>query len=207
MWRILGELGEAQKRTEEARRQSDQERKKLAAEAAAERRHSKSLINELVAEGKRLQKSINYVSGRFDNAWGQFVENLVDSDLTRVLNERGIEVLRTQPRLKFVDPRDHQREGEFDLVAYNGIQIVVTETKNTLRAEGVRHFIKNVKDFKVFYPHHKDKTIYAAVAGLNIEPEALALAKKEGLFVIKAPGKDSKITKIQNAKNFKPKEF
>ena len=230
--REQNELREAQKQAEKRANRAEVERKRIEQRATAERKrieqraekewqelrelqkrteeaqqNTSKGLDRLEAEGERLQKSINEASGKFDNQWGRFMEALVETDLPRTLRKRGIEVWRTQPRLKFIDPRDRERCGEFDIVAYNGLQVVPTEAKTTLRIKHVKHFIENLRDFKVFFPEYKDKIIYGAIAYMGAAKGAEQYAVEQGLFIIKAPSTKTKITSIRNAKNFKPKSF
>ena len=195
------------KRIEQRAENEWQELRDLYKSTAEMQRNTSRGLDRLEAEGERLQKSINEASGKFDNQWGRFMEALVETDLPRALKTRGIDVWRTQPRLKFIDPRDRERRGEFDVVAYNGLQVVPTEAKTTLRVRHIKHFIENLRDFKVFFPEYKDKTVHGAVAYMGAAKGAEQYAVEQGLFIIKAPSTKTKITSIRNIKSFKPKKF
>ena len=219
--RIEQRVEAERKRAEEERQHAEAERKRIEQRAEKEWQELRALqrrteeaqqntskgLDRLEAEGERLQKSINEASGKFDNQWGRFMEALVETDLPRALRKRDIEVWRTQPRLKFIDPRNRERRGEFDVVAYNGLQIVPTEAKTMLRIRHIKHFIENLRDFKIFFPEYKDKTVYGAVAYMGSARGAEQYAVEQGLFIIKAPSTKTKITSIRNIKSFKPKAF
>ena len=194
---------EAQKWAAEARKQSEKEWKTL---REAQERTRKN-VEELVEDGKRIHKAVNRASGHFDQQWGRFMEALVETGLANSLKERKIAVWRTQPRLKFIDPDDYDRRGEFDIVAYNGQEIVPTETKTTLRIKHIKYFVKNLRDFKKFFPEHKDKIVYGAVAYMTAVKEAEQYAVDQGLFIIQAPRAKASMAKIQNSRSFKPKTF
>ena len=194
---------EAQKWATEARKQSEKEWKAL---REAQERTRKN-VEELVEDGKRIHKAVNRASGHFDQQWGRFMEALVETGLANSLKERKIAVWRTQPRLKFIDPDDYDRRGEFDIVAYNGQEIVPTETKTTLRIKHIKYFVENLRDFKKFFPEHKDKVVYGAVAYMTAIKEAEQYAVDQGLFIIQAPRAEASMAKVQNSRSFKPKTF
>ena len=93
---------------------------------------------------------------------------------------------------------------EFDIIAVNGKEVVAGEVKTVLTPKKVDHFIEVLKDFKAYFPYHKDRKLYAAVAYLRSEDKAGDFAEKKGLFVIRATGDSAKIV---NKKSFKPKVF
>ena len=64
----------------------------------------------------------------FTSQWGKLIESLVEGDLIRILNERGIPVTDTIKR------REGKRGGEnyeLDIIAINGVEIVIVEVKTT----------------------------------------------------------------------------
>jgi len=95
-------------------------------------------LKETDRQMKETDKKIDKIYGLYSNQWGDLVESLVSGCLVKILNERGIMV------------RDayREREGrygtinyEFDLIAGNGKEIVVTEVKSTLTPKDVDHFL------------------------------------------------------------------
>ena len=146
---------------------------------------------------KETDKKLNAVIGDFGNRWGKLGENLVKGSLVQRLKERGIEVERVITNAK-------NTETEFDIIAVNGKEVVVVEVKATLDPADVRKFIKNIQNFKEWWPEFKNKTIYGAMAFLiKSNRQANSLAKKQGFFVIEATGD----VIIQNEQDFKPKIF
>ncbi len=146
---------------------------------------------------KETDKKINAIIGDFGNRWGKLGENLVKGSLVQRLKERGIEVERVIANAK-------NSETEFDIIAVNGKEVVVVEVKATLDPADVREFTEDIKNFKVWWPEFKNKTIYGAMAFLiKANRQASSLAEKQGFFVIEATGD----VIIQNKKDFKPKIF
>ena len=196
VWEILAELGEAQKKTEKARREGEKALKK------AQEKTEEAI--------QKLTENLNKADGDFRNKWGQFLENLVKGDLVKILKKRNIEILRIQPRMVYYE--NEKEAGDFDLVAVNGREIVAIEVKSTLTVEKVKKFIGALKRFKEYFPEYKEKIVYGSVAYL-CEPEndiaegAVRFAKENGLFVIVSPGGESNVTTISNPEDFRPKAF
>ncbi len=156
----------------------------------------------------KLERTIDKIGSGFNERWGRFVESLVEGKLSKLLRERGIQVLHTSPNVT----RDILNEKgevigqkEFDIIVVNGKEVVLVEVKTTLNHKNVQQFLdQHLKDFKKYFPDHKKRTLYGAVAYLKSEDKAKSFAEEQGLFVIKATGDSAHII---NKANFKPKAF
>ena len=148
---------------------------------------------------KETDKKLRKLEELFTGQWGKLMESLVEGDLVRLLNEKGVHVNQTGTRIhKFhVD-----REYEFDIIAENGDEIVVVEVKTTLKPDDVTEFIEELKNFKNVMPKYSDNKVYGAVAYLIDHGDARKMAAKKGLFVIRATGSSASII---NAIDFKPR--
>lgn len=146
-------------------------------------------------------KKIKELASLFTSQWGKLIESLVEGDLIKLLNERGIKVERTLQRVK------GNREGqnfEYDIIAVNNTDIVIVEVKTTLRPQDVSDFHEKLWKAKQFMPEYKAMTIYGGVAFLTAEGASDRMAEKIGLFTIKATGSSASIS---NSEDFKPKAF
>ncbi len=146
---------------------------------------------------KRIKEAFNLFTGQ----WGRLVESLVEGDLPRVLQERGIMVTQTIERVKSLNDRAY----EFDIIALNGDVCVVVEVKTTLRPDDVKRFLHKLDHFREWFPRFASTDrVLGAVAYLRIDAESDRMAEKNGLFTIRATGKSAKIV---NNKDFEPKTF
>ena len=159
------------------------------------------MIKDTAKQMKETDKKIDKIYGLYSNQWGDLVESLVSGCLVKILNERGIMV------------RDayREREGrygninyEFDLIAGNGKEIVVTEVKSTLTPKDVEHFLYKLAHIRTWIESYQEKTIYGAVAFLKQAANADKQAMNKGLLVIRATGDSASII---NPEGFKPKPF
>ena len=146
-------------------------------------------------------KSIRDLEKYFTSQWGKLVESLVEGDLIKLLNKKGIPVGHTTQRTK----GNFQGENfEYDIIAYNGKEVVVVEVKTTLRPGDVKDFHRKLWKTKKFLPGYKDNIVYGAMAFITSEGASDKMAEKMGLFVIRATGSSSSII---NHEDFKPKAF
>ena len=133
--------------------------------------------------------------------WGKLVESLVRGDLIKLLNERNIQVHRTQQR---VEGRFGSINYEFDIIAVNGDEIVVVEVKTTLKSDDIKHFLEKVVHVREWMSEYHDKKVYGAVAFIHTEDSVIAHAQNAGLLVIRATGNSASIV---NETGFQPKNF
>ena len=189
------------------------ERKKALAEEAAERKKAlvverkkasqemKELKAELRAIAKDNKRRTDALEELFTGQWGKLMETLVEGDLIRLLNERGVHVNDiAREREKIFEGKEY----EFDIVAIDGDIIVVVEVKTTLRLRDINAFIKKLEMFKTIFPRYRDNKILGAMAWLKANEGGKQRVIREGLFAIKATGNSSSIV---NPENFKPKAF
>lgn len=185
IWKILREVSAAQKETAQQMKETDKQ------------------IKETSREIKKAQNL-------FTTQWGRLMESLVEGDLVKLLNKRGIRIQRTSTNEKgmmsYIDEKGNKRREhcEIDIVAKNGREIVVVEVKTTLRMKDVNRFLDVLKRFTQLLPEYKGNQLYGAVAYLRSQDSAETYAEEKGLFVIKATGSSSSII---NKKDFKPKFF
>ena len=156
----------------------------------------------------KLERTIDKIGSGFNDRWGRLVESLVEGKLSRLLRERGIQVLYTYPNVtrEILDKKGEIIERkEFDIIVVNGKEVVLVEVKTTLNRKDVQVFLEQyLKPFKKYFLDHKNRVLYGAVAYLKSMDEAVTFAEEQGLFVIKATGDSAHIT---NKKTFKPKAF
>ncbi|MEI6436097.1 MAG: hypothetical protein WCP32_14725, partial [Bacteroidota bacterium] len=146
-------------------------------------------------------RKIRELDRLFTSQWGKLVESLVEGDLIKLLKEREIQVESIVPRRK---GNKAGQNYEFDLIAINGVELVIVEVKTTLRPQDITDFHEKLWKAKTFMPEYHDKIIYGAVAFITADGGSERMAQNQGLFVIKATGSSSAIV---NEPGFKPKAF
>ena len=155
----------------------------------------------LTEKFKETDKRIKELSALFTSQWGKLVESLVEGDLIKLLNERGIEVEQTVQRVK----GNHKGQNyEYDIIAVNGDEIVIVEVKTTLRPSDVTDFHEKLWKAKEYVAAFKGKKMFGAMAYITTDGAAERMSEKLGFFVIKATGSSSSIV---NNRDFIPKAF
>ena len=95
-------------------------------ETDAKFKETDAKFKETDAKFKETDTRIDKAFSLFEMPWGKLMESLVEGDLVKLLNERGIKVNDTQTRRK----GNHEgTDYEFDIIARNGIEIVIVEVK------------------------------------------------------------------------------
>ena len=129
------------------------------------------------------------------------MENLVAPAVLRLFQERGIPVNRSFQRAKGAEGGRHL---EIDILALNHDVAIAVEVKSRLTQRNLRQFIKNLESFKAIFPEYADRTLYGAVAAIEVDKDIDLYTYKQGLFLIEQSG-DS--VKISNAENFTPRAW
>ena len=154
---------------------------------------------------KKTDRQIQKVGGRFNERWGRFVESLIEGKLVRLLQARNVKVTESFSNVEIYNEDGSKCLYEFDIVAINGTEVVLTEVKTVLTIGAVKKFInETLPAFRTHSQRHKGRKLYGAVAYLKAEGKAVGFAEEQGLFVIKAVGDSAHLV---NKANFKPKVF
>ena len=168
---------------------------------SASQKETDKQIKELSAETKKTDKGLKKAQQLFETQWGKLMESLVEGELIKLLNEKGIDVDSSSSNMHGI----HEGQNwEFDIVAVNGTEVVLVEVKTTLKVKDIDYFTNKIKSFTTWKSEYKGKTIYGAVAYLRSDEHSTKHAEKQGLFVIRATGNSASII---NKKDFKPKAF
>jgi flagellar motor protein MotB len=158
-------------------------------------------FKEAAKQSRITNKAIEKSNKLFNGQWGKLIESLVEGDLVKLLNAKGIKVERTYQRAV---TKYEGKDFELDIIAENGIEVVIVEVKTTLEVDHVKWFLEKLNKFKEVFPKYKPNTVYGAMAYLKTESEATTYAMKQGLYVIRATGDSSRII---NTTDFQPKVF
>lgn len=158
-------------------------------------------FKETDARFKETDKRIKAAFDLFEGQWCILMESLVEGDLIKVLNEKGIKVHDTSMRRK---GSHGGNPFEFDIIAHNGNEIVIVEVKTTLKPKDVSQFVEKLKQVRIWLAEYKDYKIYGAIAYLRADAGSEVFAQNEQLFAIKATGNSAHII---NKDDFIPKLF
>ncbi len=205
VWQMFQEIGKMMQESDKKFQEYREERREASREYREERREASrettKKFDEVSKKFRETDKRIKEAFELFTGQWGKLIESLVEGDLPRVMQERGIMVKRTVERAKSDDGKGY----EFDIIALNGDVCVVVEVKTTLRPDDVNDFLHKLNDFRELMPEYAGKDrVLGAVAYIRVNSNSDKMAEKNGLFTIRATGKSATIV---NAEDFEPKQF
>jgi len=206
VWRILGELAEAQKETE--RRFQATENRIRAIEGlmqqllqAAEPFQATERFSQQVIQGNEpLNRSLSQQSERKPRgSWYKFCDDLLPQACERLCEERGMPVSQISQRGK----RRHGGETlEFEVLLATQEIVLAVEATSLLEMEDIKALMAKLERFRDFFPEYADMQLYGAVAGMGIEAEADRYAYRQGLFVLAQSGET---VEILNDAQFQPR--
>jgi len=159
------------------------------------------MFQETHKQFRETDKKIKQAFDLFTSQWGRLVESLVEGDLLQILCDRGIFVENTHQRVK---GSYKGRNYEFDIIAVNGQHVVVVEVKTTLHPDDVKHFLKKLKNVRLWLKEYAGKEIFGAVAYIQADAGSAEMAQNKGLLAIRATGKSATVI---NPEGFVPKAF
>ena len=208
IWNILRAVSkeqEALSRQQQETERRQQETERMIQETSRQQQETDRRQQEterfLARQAADSERSLNKLRGVFTSQWGELVESLVQGDLVALLQGRDVAVNTIHQR---AEGRRNGEHYEFDIVAGNGDEVVVTEVKTTLRSEDVAQFLDKLRRFTVYEPRYRGERIYGAVAYLKADGAVVTYAQRQGLFVIRATGDSASIV---NDKDFEPAVF
>ncbi|MBF0420276.1 MAG: DUF3782 domain-containing protein [Magnetococcales bacterium] len=153
-------------------------------------------------ETDRKIKEVSTQIGRLGGRLGEFVEGLVAPACETLFAERGIPIHIVSPHVKA--KLDRGRHMEIDLLVVNTDTVSLVEVKSKLTVEDVQDHMKQMEEFKEFFPEYANKKAIGAVAGMVVDESVIHFAIKRGLFVMVQSG-DS--VRIANDETFVPRTW
>jgi hypothetical protein len=201
-------IAEADRRAAEAKAEADRRAAEAKAEADRRAAEAKAEADRRAAEAdRRLEKLEQLVAntskevGRLGDRWGLFVENLVAPAVSRLFQERGIDVKETFRRMqseRLATPM------EVDIFVVDDEEAVVVEVKSRFSRQDVDDFLQKLELFKQAFRHFSEYRIYGSVAAIEFDQYVDRYAYQRGLFVIRQCG-DS--VEIANDTSFRPRAW
>ncbi|PZO44796.1 MAG: DUF3782 domain-containing protein [Shackletoniella antarctica] len=184
VWRLLGELAEAQKETDQLLQRQSQETDRQFQETRQVLKQQNQHLNEQL--------------GKLGNRLGEFVEWQVRPAVVRLFQERGIAVHEFYPG---ASARREDEAIEIDLLVVNTTEAVLVEVKSKLTQADIDEHLERLSKFKRLMPRYSDVRAMGAVAGMVVPEEVARYAYRRGLFVLAQSG-DSVV--ILNDSKFTP---
>ena len=198
---LLKELVISQKETDAKFKDTDAKFKESRKELDERFKETDAKFKDTDARFKETDKKVKEAFDLFTSQWGRLMESLVEGDIIRIFNERGIKVQDTSTRRK----GSYEGENyEYDIIAHNGKETVIIEVKTTLKVKDVKAFVQKLRKTRTYLRMDEDDVIYGAMAYLQADSGSEVYAQNQQLFVIRATGDSAAIV---NAVDFEPARF
>jgi len=200
-------MAEMTRRMAESKKEAEAEAAKIREEAAAELAKMREETAAKVAEASRIYNSLmekmrddtdtkldKRISqndtkldkwiGYFGNSIGNIVELVLIPGIKKKMNDLGHNFNALSPRKQYYS-KDGKTYAEVDLLLENGEEVMVVEVKTQLSVKEVERQIKRLELLRKNEGGNlKGKTIYSAVAGLQIDEDAREMALDLGMYVV-----------------------
>ena len=116
-----------------------------------------------------------------------------------ILEQRGIRLDSLEHNLKMPD-------AEFDLVGFNGSQVILIEVKSRLQEKDIDALIfKQIPSFRRYFNDYKDHKLMGGLASLAIDEKLEKQVEKAGLFLFTQTKEGG--ASIANGPGFHPKFY
>lgn len=160
-------------------------------------------LREFKDEMRQQTREMNIKWGEMAKKLGTVTEDLVAPSIPRIIREEfslEVEFLGIRMKKRLQDGRVK----EYDAVATAGEYVFVDSTKSTLDSEDVKDFIKDIQEFRDFFPEYKEKKIVGITASLFVDESVIRYAEKSGFLVLSV---GDKLMEVKNSKGFRPREW
>ena len=148
---------------------------------------------------KELGKQIGGLGEKF----GSFTEGLALPSMERILQQHfNMEVI--SPSVRVSKFGEHI---EIDVLSYANSainQAYIVEVKSHPKEESIEQLTSLLKRFRVFFPEHKDKTIYGILAGVDWTTHIKERALASGFHVARI---HDNVFELQSPEGFQPKAW
>ena len=179
------------------------------ASLAEEHKKTEAVIASLAEEHKKTEaaqqktetsiRELNKNLGGIGITLGGMTEDLFRRNVAGILEQRGIRLDSLEHNLKMPD-------AEFDLVGFNGSQVILIEVKSRLQEKDIDALIfKQIPTFRRYFNDYKDHKLMGGLASLAIDEKLEKQVEKAGLFLFTQTKEGG--ASIANGPGFHPKFY
>jgi hypothetical protein len=174
---------------------TDDELKDLVASLAVSQKETDDQIKEMSKKTDKQISELGKQIGGLGHKFGSFTEGLALPSMQHILqNKFHMEIISPSVRVK-----KNGKEMEIDVLAYANSttnQVYIVEVKSHLREEGITQLQTIMKNFRKFFPEHKDKKLFGILAAVDMSTQLknkilslgfYAASIKEDIFSLDVP--------------------
>lgn len=156
-------------------------------------------------EGDRTWEFLREVGrqiGALGEKFGSFTEGLALPSMQKLLFER-FHMTAVAPSLRI---RKNGRSMELDVLAYSHEidEVYVVEVKSHLREDGLQQMLRILRDFRDFFPEHRDKKVFGILAAVDVSDEMAGRVLSAGLYLARIHDEEFQ---LQVPSDFQPRVF
>ena len=179
------------KKTEAAQQKTEA----VLASLAEEHKKTEAAQQKTEASMRELNKNL----GGIGITLGGMAEDLFRRNVAGILEQRGIRLDSLEHNLKMPD-------AEFDLVGFNGSQVILIEVKSRLQEQDIDALIsKQIPTFRRYFNDYKDHKLIGGLSSLAIDEKLEKQVEKAGLFLFTQTKEGG--ASIANGPGFHPKFY
>jgi DNA repair exonuclease SbcCD ATPase subunit len=179
------------KKQEEERKQREEEWKKREEELKVTRKLAEEMsqsVKEFCDDGKRKITNLDKRMGGMGNSNGQMAENFFFNAFRKdkmFMNEK-YDIIR-----KGYFYYQDEFKGEFDVLFFNGKNVVILEVKYHASEENVNieKLLARVAQFKEYSPEYKNHNVYLGLAAMSFKKGFATKLHEEGIATVHPVGK------------------
>lgn len=197
------QIQEINRRFEESRKEAEQRAKEEAQRAKEEARREKE-INRMFARMDRADREFKETNKRFLSQTGHIVEGMTHRSAFRALQKAGFNIGQCTRNMV---GSNSEIDMEVDLFYMNTTEAIAVEVKTYCTKAKINHFLKQMQNFKMLFPHFADFEVYVGMAAIDYTDAAIQYAREKGIIIIHLDENIFTIDKIDKINKEKLKKF
>lgn len=197
------QIQEINRRFEESRKEAEQRAKEEVQRAKEEARREKE-INRMFARMDRADREFKETNKRFLSQTGHIVEGMTHRSAFRALQKAGFNIGQC---IRNMVGSNSEIDMEVDLFYMNTTEAIAVEVKTYCTKAKINHFLKQMQNFKMLFPHFADFEVYVGMAAIDYTDAAIQYAREKGIIIIHLDEDIFTIDKIDKINKEKLKKF
>ncbi len=195
-----------QRAKEQAEQRAKEEAQRAKEEAQREREEARreKEINRMFARMDKADKELKETNKRFLSQTGHIVEGMTHRSAFRALRKAGFNIGQC---IRNMVGSNKEIDMEVDLFYMDTTEAIAVEVKTYCTKAKINHFLKQMKNFKMLFPHFADLEVYVAVAAIDYSDAAIDYAREKGIIVIHLDDRIFTIDKINKIDKETLKKF
>ena len=184
---ILDSVAKSQAEFDREMKESREAWEKEMEEERQARKEANAAWEKEMKEEKRLRKETNKKLEGYISVGSDLLEDLFYRAADKEIDEQGY-ILIGEVKYDLLDKNVKGRSGalmgQYDLVFYNDLHVLIVEVKRKLRLDDFQQILKHKQTFPLIYPQYQNFQIHLGLASESVSPDLLAHAKKEGIYLL-----------------------